>query len=76
MQLAIGVGHHGRAAFLTTDRDLYIGIVQAVQYRKIAFSGNAENVVDTLGDKLINKDMPAHAGVWGSGGRCSHSPSA
>ena len=58
-QLAVGVGHHGRAAFLAAHRDLDVRIVQAVQHCQIAFPGNAENVLDALGNPLVDQDVSA-----------------
>ncbi len=58
-QLAVGVGHHGRAAFLAANRDLDVRVVQAVQHREVAFTGNAENVLDALGNQLVDQDVSA-----------------
>ena len=61
-QLAVRVGHHRGAAFLAADRDLDVGVVQAVQHRQVAFARHAENVFDALGDQLVYQDVTAETG--------------
>jgi hypothetical protein len=42
--------------------------MEAIEYRQIAFSGNAEDMGDTLGEQAFNQEM---AGDLGRGSRHS-----
>jgi hypothetical protein len=58
----MGLGHHGRAAFLTADRNLYVGIVQPIEHRQVAFARYAKYMIDALREQLRDKYVPAQAG--------------
>jgi hypothetical protein len=64
-ELAVGLRHHGGAAFLAADGDRDGRVVQRVERRKIALARNAEDVVDPVDEKLIDENLAA-----GAGGRC------
>jgi hypothetical protein len=55
----MGIGHHGGAAFLAAYGDVDRNVVQAVEHGQVAFSGNAKNVLDAMGNQLIDQDMAA-----------------
>ncbi|MPN18670.1 hypothetical protein SDC9_166033 [bioreactor metagenome] len=73
-ELALRLGHHGRAAFLAADGDVHLGVVQRVQRGQIAFAGHAEQLPDTVQHKLIDEHLSA--GARGEGmrglGVCLH----
>ena len=79
-QLAVGVGHVRRAAFLAADdeSDLVATLVEAVEDGEKALAGDAETEIDALGDQVVDKNVPAYAGP-GSGdrhvkSRCDRTP--
>ena len=66
-QFALCVSHHGGAAFLSANGHLDVGIVQAIEYSQIAFAWYAKNVVNPLGDQLVNENVAAQATGLGCG---------
>jgi len=64
-ELAVSLRHHRGAAFLAADRDVDVGIMQRIQGREITLARNAEDVIDSMNKKLIDKNLAA-----GAGGRC------
>ena len=60
--LAIGLGHHGRAAFIAADRDRDAAIDQGIEHRQIGFAGNAESLCHFLSDQLIDQNLGRCAG--------------
>ena len=58
----MGIGHHGRAAFLAADGDFDIDVDQCVEHGEKAFAWHAEDVFDAMGDQLADEDLPASAG--------------
>ena len=69
-ELALGIGHHGRAAFLPADSHFDVHVDKRVEHRKEAFTGNAENVPHAVRHKLADEDLPARAGEIRRGNVC------
>jgi hypothetical protein len=79
-QLAVGLGHKGRAALLPAgDKlDLALARMQAVEHCEVAFAGHAERVGNALGQKAIDEEVAGklwggHEGYCAAGNRCRHS---
>src|SRR6185295_18571070 len=68
-QLAVRLGHVGRAAFLAADDepDRVLAAVKAIEDGEIALAGDAEHQVDALRDEIIDEDVAAESGLQGSG---------
>ena len=61
-QLAIGLGHERRAAFLAVDDEADVRVVQRVQHVEIAFARHAEGGVHAVDLERIDQDLAAAAG--------------
>ena len=61
-ELALRLGHHGRAAFLATHGHADVGIVQRIEHGQVAFAGHAEELLHTMGDELLDQNLAAGAG--------------
>ncbi len=55
---APGVGHHRRAAFLATDGDGDVAVLERVEHRQIAFAGHAGYVANALDGELVDQGPP------------------
>ena len=60
-ELAVGLGHVGRAALLSTaDEAQAIGrVVQGVEHGEVALAGDPEGGVDPLGEQAVDEQLPA-----------------
>jgi hypothetical protein len=67
-ELALGLGHHGRAAFLAAYRDVDGRVVQGVEHGQEAFARHAEELLHAVEDELVDQDLAAGA-RWGHGVR-------
>ena len=47
-QFAISVGHHGRATFISTNKNVDGGVVQCIEYGQIAFPRHACEAIYAL----------------------------
>ena len=65
-ELAVGLRHHRRAALLAADRDGDRGVVQRVEHGEVALARHAEEMVDAVHDELVDEDLSAGAGAYGS----------
>jgi hypothetical protein len=61
-ELALRLGHHGRAAFLAAHGHVDGRVVQRVEHGQKAFAGHAEELLDAVGDELVDQDLAAGAG--------------
>jgi len=63
-QLAVGVGHVGRAALLPADDEAraVAALVEAFEHAEVAFARHAEGEVDAVIDQRIDEDLAAVAG--------------
>ena len=66
-QLAVGLGHEGRAAFLAADDEADARVVQRVEHVEVAFAGHAEGGVDAVDGERVDQDLAAGAGRVGHG---------
>jgi hypothetical protein len=64
-ELAVGFRHHGGAAFLAAYGHVDVRVMQRIQRGQVALARNAEDVINPVQSKLIDKDLAA-----GAGGRC------
>ncbi len=59
-QLAVGIRHHGRAAFLPADAEGDLRhVIERIQNSEITFAGNAESRVDAVQPQLIDQNATA-----------------
>ena len=66
-ELAIGIGHHGRAAFLAAHhRADTVALLQAVDNRQIAFAGHTEDEIYPLLNQRIDKNMATETAMAGT----------
>src|SRR5690606_36997187 len=63
-EFAVRVGHHGGAAFLATDRDLDLMIVQAVEHGQVAFARHTEHMAHAMRGELVDQNMTSHSSWW------------
>ena len=68
-QLAVRLGHVGRAALLAADdeADAVAVLVEAVEHGEEAFAGNAEGGVDALRDQRLDQGVAGGTDRCGSG---------
>ena len=71
-QLAMRLGHVGRATLLPVDDELDLVAVQvkAVQHRQVTFTWYPEHVADALGNQAFDQQVAADFGGgrgWGGG---------
>ena len=63
-QLAVGVGHHRRAAFMAADDELdFRDVVKGVEGRKVAFAGDAKDPLNAVGPETLDQNLPARPQV-------------
>ena len=55
--LAMGFGHHRRAAFAAADDDLDAAVLEGIQHRQIGFARHAEDAGYTLDAKLPDQNL-------------------
>ena len=59
-ELAMGLGHHRRAAFLAADEGAdAVGTVERVEHGEIGFAGHAEDAVDAVGLERLDDQLSA-----------------
>jgi len=70
-QLALRLGHEGRAAFLAAgdEADLLTVLMEAVQRGQVTLPGHAEAGVDALGDQRLHEGMAGQSRGALRGGR-------
>src|SRR5699024_1473564 len=62
--LAVGFGHHRRAAFVAADDDLDLGCVdQRIQHSEIALARHAEHTVDAVHTQSMNQYFTTGQGL-------------
>jgi hypothetical protein len=66
-ELAVGLGHHRRAALLAADHVADLAVVEGVEQPEIAFPGHAEGEVDAVDLELVDQDLAAGSAVGSSG---------
>jgi len=64
-ELALGLGHHGRAAFLPAHGHRDVGVVQGIEHGQVAFAGHAEELLHPVGQQLVHQDLAPGAGLRG-----------
>ncbi len=62
-ELAIGVGHVGRAALLAAgdQSDLLAGVVEGIEGGQVALAGHGEGHVDTVDLQRVDENPPARS---------------
>ena len=56
-RLAMGFGHHRRAAFVAADDDINAAVLQRIQHRQIGFTRHAEDAGHALDAQLLDQNL-------------------
>ena len=63
-ELALRLGHHGRAALLAAHGNGDVGIVQCIEHGQVAFAGHAKQLLHAVDEELIDQYLAAGAGGY------------
>lgn len=63
-EFALGLSHHGRATFLAADGDSDRRVVQGIKHSQKTFAGYAKELLNAMGQQLIDKNLAAGAAKW------------